>query len=97
MYRVIVLIINLITALSIGSIFQSSVVLNIQVPDEVVAGTEFEVQVNIQKGNLESFSRLQQTLPAGLSASSYVSSNADFTFEEKKVPMIWLRMPSKNE
>ncbi len=97
MYRVIVLIINLITALSIGSIFQSSVVLNIQVPDEVVAGTEFEVQVNIQKGNLESFSRLQQTLPAGLSASSYVSSNADFTFEEKKVRMIWLRMPSKNE
>ncbi|MBN2521699.1 MAG: hypothetical protein JXB24_00415 [Bacteroidales bacterium] len=97
MYRVIVLIINLIAALSIGSIFQSNVVLNIEVPNEVVAGTEFDVQVKIQKGNLESFSRLQHTFPAGLTATSYISSNADFTFDEKRVRFIWLRLPSDNE
>ncbi len=97
MYRVIVLIINLIAAFSIGSIFQSGVVLNIEVPNEVVAGTEFDVTVTIQKGNLESFSRLQHTFPAGLIATSYISSNADFTFDDKKVRFIWLRMPSQNE
>jgi len=97
MYRVIVLVINLITVLSIGSIFQSGVVLNMEVPDEVVAGTEFDVQVTIQKGDLESFSRLQHTLPAGLTATSNISSNADFTFDEKRVRLIWLRMPSQNE
>ncbi len=97
MYKVIVLIINLIAALSIGSIFQSGVVLNMDVPDEVVAGTEFDVQVSIQKGDLESFSRLQHTFPAGLTATSNNSSNADFTFDEKRVRLIWLRMPSQNE
>lgn len=97
MYKVFALIINLIAALSIGSIFQSGVVLNMDVPDEVVAGTEFDVQVTIQKGDLESFSRLQHTFPAGLTATSNVSSNADFTFDEKRVRLIWLRMPSQNE
>lgn len=97
MYKAIVLIINLVVALAIGSIFQSGVVLNVNVPAEVVAGTEFDVHVTIQKGDLESFSRLQQTFPAGLTASSHISSNADFTFDEKRVRLIWLRMPSENE
>jgi hypothetical protein len=97
MYRVFALIVNLIAALSIGSIFQSGVTLQVDVPAEVVAGTEFEVRVNIQKGDLESFSRLQQSLPAGLTATSYQSSNADFTFEEKRVRLIWIRLPRQDE
>jgi hypothetical protein len=97
MYRVFVLILNLAAALSIGSIFQSGVTVQVDVPAEVVAGTEFEVRLNIQKGDLESFSRLQQSLPAGLTAISSQSSNADFTFEEKRVRLIWLRMPRQDE
>jgi hypothetical protein len=97
MFRGILIITNLIAALAIGSIFQSGVVLNMQVPQEVVAGTEFEVEVTIRKGDLESFSRLQNTFPAGLTASSYISSNADFTFDEKRVRLIWLRMPGDDE
>lgn len=97
MYRVFALILNLIAALSIGSIFQSGVTVQIDVPTEVVAGTEFEVRLNIQKGDLESFSRLQQALPAGLTAISSQSSNADFTFEEKRVRLIWLRLPREDE
>jgi hypothetical protein len=96
MYRVLTPFINLIAALTIAGIFQNGVTLNISAPAEVTAGTEFEVTVNIQKGDLESFSRLQQTLPAGLTASSYISSDADFTFEEKRVRFIWLRMPQKD-
>ena len=68
----------------------------VEAPDMVVAGTEFEVKVNVQKGDLESFSRLQQSFPAGLKATSYMSSNADFTFEEKRVRFIWLRMPAQS-
>lgn len=97
MYRVFALILNLVAALSIGSIFQSGVTVQIDVPTEVVAGTEFEVRLNIQKGDLESFSRLQQALPAGLTAISSQSSNADFTFEEKRVRLIWLRLPREDE
>ncbi len=97
MYRIFAIIFNLIAALGISSIFQSGVSLDIQSPTEVVAGTEFEVKVNIKKGDLESFSRLQQDLPAGLTASSYVTSNSDFTFEEKRVRMIWLKLPQQEE
>lgn len=97
MFRVFAILINLIAAISIGSIFQSGVNLQLSAPAEVVAGSEFEVQVSIQKGDLESFSRLQQTFPAGLTASSQESSNADFSFEEKRVRLIWVRMPSENE
>jgi hypothetical protein len=97
MYRVFALIVNLIASLTIGSFFQSGVTLNIEAPAEVVAGTEFDVHININKGSLESFSRLQQSLPAGLTATSYLSSNADFSFEDKRVRMIWLRMPQQDE
>ena len=97
MYRVITLIANIILAITIDTIFQAGVSLNIKAPDEVVAGTEFEVKVTLQKGDLQSFSRLQQTFPAGLSASPYISSNADFTSEDKRVRFIWLRLPDQNE
>jgi hypothetical protein len=96
MYRVLVLIVNLVAALTIGNIFQVGVTFSIKAPQEVVAGTEFEVTVNIDKGDLESFSRLQQSFPAGLTAASSQSSNADFTFEEKRVRFIWLRMPRQD-
>jgi hypothetical protein len=97
MYRAFIIIVNFIAAFTAGSIFQSAVSLNIEAPVEVIAGTEFEVRVHIQKGALDGFSRLQQDLPAGLTANSYLSSDGDFTFEEKRVRMIWLRLPGQNE
>ncbi len=97
MFRVFAIVSQLFLAVSVGGLFQSGVTVVIDAPREVVAGTEFEVRINIQKGDLESFSRLQQTFPAGLTASSYLSSNADFSFEEKRVRMIWLRLPNENE
>ena len=97
MYRAIALIANLLAALTLGDIFQAGVTLDIQAPTEVVAGTEFEVRVTVVKGDLQSFSRLQQTFPAGLKATSSQSSNADFTSEDKRVRLIWLRLPTQNE
>ena len=97
MFRVIALILNLILALTLNTIFQAGVTFNIQAPSEVVAGKEFEVKVTIQKGDLESFSRLQQIFPAGLKATPSISSNADFTSEEKRVRFIWLKLPEQNE
>jgi hypothetical protein len=97
MDRIFAIIFNLIAALGINSVFQEGVSLDMQVPTEVVAGAEFEVRVNIKKGDLESFSRLQQDLPAGLTAISYITSNADFSFEEKRVRMIWLKLPQQEE
>jgi len=97
MYRVFILIINLLVALSADTIFQPGVTLDVQAPAEVNAGTEFDITIVIRKGSLDGFSRLQQSFPAGLKATPSISSNADFEFEEKKVRLIWLRLPSQEE
>lgn len=66
-------------------------------PSEVVAGTEFQLHFTMNKGDLESFSRFQMEIPAGLKVIPEITSNADFSFSDKKVRMIWLRLPSKQE
>ncbi len=80
------------------SIFQSAnVSIRMDAPAQVTGGTEFEVRITLTKGDIEGFSRFQMDIPAGLTASSYISSNSDFTFSDKRVRMIWLRLPESNE
>jgi hypothetical protein len=74
-------------------VFDHNIAVNVSAPTNVTGGDEFQVQVTLNKGNLESFSRLMQELPAGLKAKSVTSANADFTFKDNKVRLIWLKMP----
>ncbi len=72
---------------------QSEITVQMDLPPEVVAGQEFQVSVEIDKGNLEEFSRFQQELPAGLTAIQENSGSADFTFENQRIRFIWLKLP----
>lgn len=96
MVKLVITILNLLVIL-VWQIFPGSVSVRLDVPAEVQAGSEFEVKVTLNKGDLEGFSRFQQSIPAGLTASAVASSNADFTFSEKRVRLIWLRIPENNE
>lgn len=70
----------------------------VNVPQVVEGGSEFRVQVTLNKGDLESFSRFQQVLPAGLTAVEVNSANAvDFTFEENRLRIIWLKLPAQDQ
>lgn len=89
--------INLLVAVVLKVLFQGDVSVTLHTPGEVVAGTEFEVEITVNKSQLASFSRLQQNLPAGLTATSENTSNADFSFKEKKARFIWLRMPDEQQ
>jgi hypothetical protein len=96
MTKLIIPIINLLIIATL-QVFQGSVSVKMDVPLEVNAGSEFTVKVTFEKGNLESFSRFQQNIPTGLTAISETSSNADFTFSDKRVRLIWLRIPRNDE
>jgi len=66
-------------------------------PAEVTAGKEFSINIVIQKGALEEFSRFQQLLPVGLKAIQDQSGSADFSFENQMVRYIWLKLPPEEE
>ena len=89
-------ILNLLVILVL-QLFPGDVSVTLLAPTEVTAGNEFEVKLTLNKSDLEGFSRFQQNIPPGLEALSASSANADFTFSENRLRLIWMRMPQEEE
>jgi len=83
--------------LLINTLFNESVNTSIIVPSQVEAGKDFTVNLTINKGAIEGFSRLQHNLPAGLSAKPATIENAEFYSTDKKIRLVWLKIPEKNQ
>ena len=79
------------------SLSGQDVEISIDHPEMVNAGADFEVTVTIKKGSLTDYSRFSQDLPLGLAATNVSSPNADFSFDEQRVRIIWLKLPEVNE
>jgi hypothetical protein len=88
-----VLLISLLSSSLISWFGQPQLRVNIEAPTEVQAGEEFIVTLTIEKGTIQSFSRYTLDLPYGLTATRINTANADFSFEEQRVRMIWLKLP----
>ncbi len=83
--------------IAISSFLNGGVTVKMEVPDVIDAGTEITVNVTIHKGKLTGFARFQQDLPYGFTAVVKNSANADFSFQDQKVRLIWLRVPDAEE
>jgi len=88
---------NAVLILFFGFFAGEEVTINMTVPENVTAGSDFEVQIMLNKSNLESFSRLLQEMPAGLTAVSNINSNASFDFKNKKITLIWIKLPKEDQ
>lgn len=71
--------------------------ISIDHPASVKAGEVFEVTVTISKGSLTDYSRFSQDLPLGLTATNVESPNADFSFDNQRIRIIWLKLPDVEE
>jgi hypothetical protein len=62
-------------------------------------GSEFTVEIVVNKGNVTGFAKLMETLPAGFTATAVESQGGSFTFTpgEQKIKYVWVSMPSQPE
>ena len=97
MIRNIILLFNVVGVLFINLFLSEDVNLSMDVPTEVKAGEEFDVELTFKKGSIESFARFQQELPNGLTAQVVEAAKGDFSFENQKIKVIWLRLPTDKE
>lgn len=67
--------------------------MNLNSPAIVDAGKTFRVSITLAKSDVSGFSRFAQDIPAGLTATSINSANADFTFKDNRLRYIWLKLP----
>lgn len=63
-------------------------------PDFCKSGDRCTVNITIEKGNIQGFARIQQTLPDGFSATLLEDGGSDFIFDKQKISFIWLSIPA---
>lgn len=64
------------------------------IPANVSAGGEFTVEINVDKGAIAGFAKLQHDLPTGFEAVAGESANATFSFKDRKVKYLWMALPN---
>lgn len=60
------------------------------------AGDKGELEVKINKKNINSFAKYQIDLPTGISAGELDSRGGNFSIENNKAKIVWVNLPSEN-
>lgn len=97
MLKYFALLINSIALLVYHFFFAEGITVTTKVPENVKSGTEFTVEVVINKGTVSGFAKLQQDLPEGFTAVQDDNNGASFTFSNQSVKFIWMSLPNDKE
>lgn len=74
--------------------FGQDVKVSHNLPESVAAGQSFDMDVTLTKGNIGSFAKFQSDLPPGFTATSVDSKGGNFTFENQRLKIVWVAVPS---
>ena len=93
MIKYIVLLFNMLGVLIYQAMFTEQVNITTTAPATVKAGTEFTVELTVNKGSIGGFAKLQQDLPEGFTAISGEGKGGEFSFDKQSVKFIWMALP----
>lgn len=82
--------------ISIVSLYSQNVRVGGLFPKKAHSGSEIIVNFSFEKGDLNDFARFQIEVPVGITPSPRISKNAEFTFENNIVKLVWIKIPPEN-
>lgn len=97
MLKYIFLILNFLILFLSPNLQTDGVSVSSNLPSSAKPGSSFTVEVTIKKGATSGFAKLQQELPAGLTASAAEGKGGTFTFVDQKVKFVWVSLPADAE
>jgi chemotaxis protein histidine kinase CheA len=73
---------------------QAQVTVTTNLPASAASGSEFLVELSVEKPGLTGFAKLEQSLPSGFEATAEQTANATFSFKDRKVKFLWMALPN---
>ncbi|MFM7106958.1 MAG: hypothetical protein ACKOW8_15725, partial [Flavobacteriales bacterium] len=77
----------------IGAFFSDDVRVESNLPGEMISGRRHLIEVEIAKGSLQGFSKLELSVPTGFSVLPSDIQGASFTFSGGRARFVWMEMP----
>ncbi len=92
-----ILFIFLILKFTTFIVAQNSIKINIETPDNVNAGSEFTVNMDINKNNILGFAKLELYLPVGFMPKVIEVAGSTVINQDQLLKFIWIELPEKNK
>ncbi len=97
MLKFAILLFNTLAVLMYQFLFSDGITVTQVVPASAKAGTEFTIELTINKGTSGGFAKLQEELPVGFTAVEDKSNGASFSFSNQTAKFIWMTLPNDKE
>jgi hypothetical protein len=95
MIKTIFIFFSYLAFLLLGVFNSDTVLIENNTPARIVPGVRSLVEVNVRKGDIQGFSKLELTLPAGFIATPGDMKGASFTFSGDKAKFVWMNLPEE--
>lgn len=93
----ILLLFNIFILLVFQALFGDGINVTQNFPTNVQPGTEFTVEITVNKGDISGFAKFAQELPEGFTASAGELAGGNFSFTDKNIKIIWMSLPADKE